>query len=185
MHTSQRRVAYLLAAALAAGCSTANMTSYSPVSEKTKFSSESLHRAARDAAEHLGYRPRGDDAGSEIIDTREKEVAVSSVPRLSYKYSFHIETTSGLLSINALCTKNSATSEKTFSDCGSDRPARVVDELGLLRKRILELAATVEARTPDWKGFGETTSPADAGASATKPAEPAPKPKGRTTPKKK
>jgi hypothetical protein len=146
---------------VALGCAGANMTTYAPVSQKTKFSEDSLYSAARDAAEQLGYNPRVADGQSHSLDTREQQVAISNVPRLSYKYSFHIETGGGVLSIAAACVKNSATSEKTFSDCGDDRPERVVHAQSALKKRILELAPRADANTPDWGSFGKPEAEAD------------------------
>ncbi|HEX7671905.1 MAG TPA: hypothetical protein VF395_20060, partial [Polyangiaceae bacterium] len=160
--------------------------------EQTKFSADSLYSAARDAADQLKYVPRADPQ-SHSIDTREKEVATSSIPRLSYKYSFHIETSGGLLSITAACTKNSATSEATYSECGDDRPERVVQELAALKKRTLELAPKVEANAPDWGSFGKAEEPEDGAADkdgkdddkkSGKPADKADKKSGKDADKK-
>ena len=43
------------------------------------------------------------------VETREKEVAVSSVPRLSYKYTWQIQTREGSQSIISTCKDNSST----------------------------------------------------------------------------
>ena len=158
-----RRLTIAATLGIAIGCGGANMATYTPVSEQTKFSADSLYSAARDAADQLKHQPRAADSQSHSLDTREKEVATSSIPRLSYKYSFHIETGGGLLAITAACTKNSATSEHTFHECGDDRPERVVQELATLKARILELAPKVEANTPDWGNFGKPEQP-DGGA---------------------
>jgi hypothetical protein len=172
-----RRLTIAATLGIAIGCGGANMATYTPVSEQTKFSADSLYSAARDAADQLKHQPRAADSQSHSLDTREKEVATSSIPRLSYKYSFHIETGGGLLAITAACTKNSATSEHTFHECGDDRPERVVQELATLKARILELAPKVEANTPDWGNFGKPEQP-DGGAepsakkaSAKKPSD--------------
>src|SRR5260221_13753511 len=86
---------------LTIGCASAGMTTYSPVSEKTKYSADTLYRAARDAAGELGFQVIGTEGTADAFDTREKQVAISSIPRLSYKYSFHVETSDGVLSIKA------------------------------------------------------------------------------------
>jgi hypothetical protein len=145
----------LCALVYVAGCGTAGMTTYTPVHQKTKYSPDSLHIAARDAIDQLGYAPAGGDAGAHVIETREKQVATSSIPRLSYKYSFKIETSNGVLQIEATCVQNSATSESTFKDCGDDRPQRVVNEQKKLAKRILEIAPNAEAKNVNWEGYGE------------------------------
>jgi hypothetical protein len=137
------------------GCGTAGMTTYTPVHQKTKYSADSLHIAARDAIDQLGYQPAGGDAGAHVIETREKQVATSSIPRLSYKYSFKIETENGVLEISATCVQNSASSESTFKDCGDDRPQRVVNEQKKLAKRILEIAPNAESKNVDWSGYGQ------------------------------
>ena len=139
---------------VAGACSTANMTDYTPVNEKTKYSEDALFRGARDAAEHLDMRVTASESGNSF-DTREKEVATSSIPRLSYKYSFHVETTGGILVIKSSCVKNSTTSEHEFSDCGDDRPARVVELQAALRKQALERAKADDSKSADFSHFGE------------------------------
>jgi hypothetical protein len=148
-----RRFSLLLLAASQFACAGAGMTTYTPVREKTKVSADTLHRASRDAIEALGYQPVAVDAQTHSLDTREKEVAVSSIPRLSYKYAFHIETTGGILAIDAKCTQNSASNEATFEDCGEDRPERVVNAMAQIKKRILATAPTIDAQNPDWKSL--------------------------------
>ena len=152
----EMRCAALAASAVlvAGACTTANMTDYSPVNEKTKFSEDVLFRAARDAAEHLDMRVQAGDSGTSF-DTREKEVATSSIPRLSYKFSFHVETSGGMLVIKANCVKNSTTSEAEFSDCGDDRPAKVVELQAALRKQALERAKADDSNSADFGHFGE------------------------------
>jgi hypothetical protein len=150
------------------GCGTAGMTTYTPVHQKTKYSADSLHIAARDAIDQLGYQPAGGDAGAHVIETREKQVATSSIPRLSYKYTFKIETTNGVLEINATCVQNSATSEATFKDCGDDRPQRVVNEQKKLVKRILEIAPNAESKNVNWEGYGQPEPEEDKSEKADK-----------------
>lgn len=149
-----RSFAMCLLASVAA-CGGAGMSSYTPVHQKTKYSADSLHIAARDAIDQLGYAPAGGDAGAHVIETREKQIAVSSIPRLSYKYSFHIDTANGVLEVNTTCVENSATSESTFKDCGDDRPQRVINEQKKLVKRILELAPNAESKNVNWEGYGQ------------------------------
>jgi hypothetical protein len=145
----------LCAVLYAAGCGGAGMNTYTPVHQKTKYSADSLHIAARDAIDQLGYQPAGSDAQAHVIETREKQIAVSSIPRLSYKYAFKIETANGVLEINATCVQNSATSENSFQDCGDDRPQRVINEQKKLLKRILEIAPNAESKNVNWEGFGQ------------------------------
>jgi len=145
------------------------MTDYTPVNEQTKFSEDVLFRASRDAAEHLDLRVTASDSGT-AFDTREKEVATSSIPRLSYKFSFHVETSGGMLVIKANCVKNSTTSEAEFSDCGDDRPAKVVELQAALRKQALERAKSDDSNSADFGHFGEPEKP-DAGKGSSKEDE--------------
>ena len=161
--------ATLAALVIAGACTTANMTDYTPVNEKTKFSEDVLYRAARDTAEHLDLRVQAGDNGT-TFDTREKQVATSSIPRLSYKFSFHVETSGGVLAIKANCVKNSTTSESEFSDCGDDRPARVVELQAALRKQTLERAKADNSNSSDFAHFGEPEE-ADAGKASSKKDE--------------
>lgn len=149
-----------VALVFAAACTTAHMTDYTPVNEKTKYSEDVLLSAAKGAADELGLRVVAGE-GSSTFDTREKEVATSSIPRLSYKYTFHVETTHGELVIRSTCVENSTTNESDFKDCGDDRPERVVQLQAALRKRTLERAKTEQARAPDFSGFGEPEADAD------------------------
>ncbi|HVW29917.1 MAG TPA: hypothetical protein VHC69_31355 [Polyangiaceae bacterium] len=160
MKTIARMGLCTVALAFAGACSTAHMTTYTPVDEKTKYSEDVLLSAAKDAAEELGFRVVAGE-GSSTFDTREKEVATSSIPRLSYKYTFHVDTTHGELLIQATCIQNSTTNESEFKDCGDDRPERVVMLQAQLHKKTLEHAKTEQARAPDFSGFGESDSDAD------------------------
>lgn len=141
------------------------MDAYTPVKEKTRYDADQLLSAAEQSMRDLGYRTVKLDRSSHRVSTREKEVGYSSVPRLSYKYSFQVETTGGQLVIEADCKMNSAMSREKFSDCGDERPDRVLDELAALRKAILEEAK----RTPPPPKFFqepavEEESPADDGS---------------------
>ena len=160
------------------------MTTYAPVNETTKYSEDVLFTAAEKAAEDIGLRPVSGE-GSTTFDTREKEVATSSIPRLSYKFSFHVETTGGVLVITANCSKNSTTNESTFGDCGDDRPERVVDLQAALMKHTLERAKTEQARSPDFAGFGEAEHEADAGKASSKDDDKASSGKGASADDKK
>lgn len=162
-------VALAGAVTFAGACSTANMTTYAPVDEKTKYSDDVLLSAAKGAAEELGFRVVAGE-GSSTFDTREKEVATSSIPRLSYKYTFHVETTHGELLIQSTCIKNSTTAESDFNDCGDDRPERVVQLQAALRKRTLERAKTEQANAPDFSNFGEPEAAPDAGKASDEKA---------------
>jgi hypothetical protein len=128
-----------------------------------------LFRAARDAAEHLDMRVQAGESGT-AFDTRERQVATSSIPRLSYKFSFHVETSGGMLVIKANCVKNSTTSEAEFSDCGDDRPAKVVELQAALRKQTLERAKADDSNSADFGHFGEPEQ-ADAGKGSSKQDE--------------
>jgi hypothetical protein len=72
------------------------------------------------------------------VETREKETAVSSVPRLSYKYSWKIVTSGGTLAISSSCTRNSSMAREKFESCGDERPKRLRDEQEELRSAILK-----------------------------------------------
>jgi hypothetical protein len=126
-----------------AACGGAGMRSYEPVHQKTQFDQEQLFGAAQRSIEKLGYFPTKLDRASYSVSTREKEVGYSSVPRLSYKYSYTIETRGGDLRIVANCTMNSSVKRETFDDCGEDRPKQVIEEMEVLREKILELAKSM------------------------------------------
>jgi hypothetical protein len=121
------------------GCG-AGSSSYEPVSQKTKFTPEDLLSASINAVESAGHPPRQIDREKFSFETREKEVAVSSVPRLSYKYYYRISTAGGKLSIDTSCTENSSLSREKFSDCGDDRPDKVIEEQEKLKQDILARA---------------------------------------------
>jgi len=174
MNASIRRLSTLIPSlVILSACAGANMTSYTPVHEKTKFKEDVLFRASRHAVEKLGIKLNTADGVAHTVDTREREVAISSIPRLSYKYSFHIETTGGVLSIEAKCTQNTASKEAEYKDCGDDRPKAVIREQEELTKKTLELAPTEEDTSVDWSNYGKEPPPEPAD-SAEKPK---PKPK--------
>jgi len=130
----------LLGAFLLVGCGGANMKSYTPISEKTKYPPETLFAAARRALEAGGHDVIRSDPETYTLLTKEKEYYVSSVPRLSYKYAWTIVTADGKLSITVSCKQNSSMERKAYEDCGDERPARVIDEQDDLRKAILQRA---------------------------------------------
>jgi hypothetical protein len=134
-------------ALLALGCGGAGMTSYTPAKEKTKFSEDDLFTATVRALEAKGYTAIP-DREQLVVKTREKEISVSSVPKLSYKYTWQIQTKGGTLAINSTCQENSAMSRTEFEDCGDDRPQRMVDEQQSLVAEILDEAKKVTAPAP-------------------------------------
>lgn len=148
-----------LAVLVLSGCAGANMNTYTPVNEKTKYDPNTLFAAARAAVEKLQLRLQTAEIDQHTLETREREVAISSVPRLSYKYTIHIKTLGGVLSIESSCTKNSATAEAEFKDCGGERPKQVLDEQEAIRKKTLELAPTAAGKNYDWSNFGKDLPP--------------------------
>lgn len=136
------RFAYIFTVGLLmSACGGAGMEANTPVNEKTKFRDDQLFGAAERAIEKLGYYPVNPDAEQLTVDTREKEVGYSSVPRLSYKYTFHIEVKQGTLHISSTCKQNTAMKREEFGDCGDERPQRVLDEQEQLKQTILQVAA--------------------------------------------
>ena len=126
----------------------AGMKSYQPANEKTKYSEDDLFTASVNALEARDYVAIP-DRERYAIETREKEVFVSSVPRLSYKYTFQIQTKGSTLSINTTCKQNSATARTEFSDCGEERPERLIKEQKLLQEDIMKRAKTASATPKD------------------------------------
>jgi hypothetical protein len=122
------------------GCG-AGMQAYKPLKEKTKFNPDALLNASIQALEERDHETIV-DREKYTVDTREKEIAVSSVPKLSYKYTWHIETKDGDLSIGSTCKENSAMKRTEFKDCGDQRPEKLVKDQGALRSDILARAKT-------------------------------------------
>jgi len=137
-----RRIHFVWALLLCA-CG-AGMTAYQPVNEKTKLSSDDLFSASVKALEARDYVATT-EPDRYYIETREKEVAVSSVPRLSYKYTWQIQTKDSTLSITATCKENSSTERTKFEDCGDERPDRLIKEQKELHEDILKRAKTASA----------------------------------------
>jgi hypothetical protein len=133
---TMKRIAWVFALTML-GCGGAGMTDYKPVSERTKFDEEELLSASSAALEAKGYVAATDHDASSVT-TREKEIAVSSVPKLSYKYTWEVTTKGGTLLIKATCTQNSSMSRTKFEDCGDDRPERLVKEQKEIRDDILK-----------------------------------------------
>jgi hypothetical protein len=129
-----------LALPLALAACGGGMASYKPVQEKTKFSEDDLFQAAVSVVESKGHPVTDRDSTSYTIKTREKEVSVSSVPRLSYKYQYTIVTKGGTLHISTTCTENSAMKRTEFEDCGDERPERLIKETDEIRAAILARA---------------------------------------------
>ncbi len=126
----------------------AGMKSYQPVNEKTKLTEDNLFRASINALEARKYVAIS-DSERYFVETREKEVAVSSVPRLSYKYTWQIQTKDSTLSIISTCKENSSTDRTKFEDCGDERPDRLLKEQKELREDILMRAKTASAPVRD------------------------------------
>ena len=124
------------------------MPAYQPVSEKTKLSEDDLFRASVNALEARDYVAISDSERF-YVETREKEVAVSSVPRLSYKYTWQIQTKDSTLSITATCKENSSTDRTKFQDCGDERPEKLLKEQKELREDILMRARTASTAARD------------------------------------
>lgn len=114
------------------------MEAYQPVSQKLSLDESDLLNVARQATESSGYVPVETDGKPYAFETRQKEVAVSSVPRISYRYTFQVSTKGGTLSIVATCVENSSMHREKYDPCGDERPQHVIDEQDRLKKAILE-----------------------------------------------
>jgi hypothetical protein len=113
---------------------------YTPVNEKTKLDEGALLTAAARALTEMDYKVAIEDPGTATVKSREREVAVSSVPKLSYKYQWTIETKEGTLSINVSCTENSSIARDTFEDCGKELPEQIIEDQRQLHHKILVIA---------------------------------------------
>jgi len=120
------------------------MVSYTPVQEKTKLSSDALFQAASSVLEEKGHPITDRDSTTYTIKTREKEIAVSTVPMLSYKYQYTVVTKDNTLTITTTCRQNSSMKRTEFEDCGDERPSRVVDETEKIKTAILDKAKTIK-----------------------------------------
>jgi hypothetical protein len=129
------------AAALGMGCGGADMKTYTPVKEKTKFAPEVLFTASQRAIEASGHVTTEIDREKYTLETRQKEVFVSSVPRLSYRYRYRVSTTGGILTLDTDCQQNSAMNRTEYESCGEERPKRLIEEQDEIKQKILELAA--------------------------------------------
>jgi hypothetical protein len=145
-----RTSALVSALALALCACGASMKSYQPVNEKTKLSEDDLFRASVSALEARDYIAIS-DRDRYFVETREKEVAVSSVPRLSYKYTWQIQTKDSTLSITSTCKENSSTQRTVFDDCGDERPEKLLEEQAELQRDIMERAKHASAPEPDYE----------------------------------
>jgi hypothetical protein len=135
---TMKRIIWVLGLLLV-GCGGAGMTDYKPVTEKTKFDEEALLSASASALEARGYVASTDHDASSVT-TREKEISVSSVPKLSYKYTWEVTTKGGTLTIKSTCTQNSSMKRTKFEDCGDERPERLIQEAKALKTDILKRA---------------------------------------------
>jgi hypothetical protein len=133
---------------LLGACGGAGKTAYAPVHQKTAHADDVLFNAALNVLEAHDYRTLP-DREQQTLRTREQEVAVSSVPKLSYYYAWEITTRDSTLSIQASCRENSAMARTEFTDCGAERPERIVLEQEKLRQEILERAKKAEAADKD------------------------------------
>ena len=140
----QLRNCLVVGALACAACAGADMEPYLPTAQKTKFGPDTLFVASTKTLEDRGYITTNADPERFSVETREKETAISSVPRLSYKYSWKVVTAGGTLAITSRCTQNSSMAREKFEDCGDERPKRLRDEQEELRADILERAK----RTP-------------------------------------
>jgi hypothetical protein len=131
-------------ALMLAACGGASMQSYQPTHKKTKHSADTLLEASTRAVEKLQHQIETRDAETHSLRTREREVSISNVPKLSYKYAFRISTSGGTLRIDSNCTENSSMNRTTFEDCGDKRPEKVVKEQAALEEKILEVADKME-----------------------------------------
>ena len=159
--------ALLAASALSSvACSPSGMRAYTPVEEKTKFSGEALHLATRKTFEMSEHPIVLNDPGSGTITTRLKEIATSSVPRLSYRYSYKVGTQGGVLTIDTTCTQNSTMAPTEFTDCGADRPGRIGLEQTTLRDKILKRAAKIgdSVDETDWSEKPDEPEPEEKAA---------------------
>jgi hypothetical protein len=157
------------AALVVSACGGAGFKSYEPVAEKTSLDQDQLFTAAQRTIEKLGYQPVKFDRAGHTVSTREKEVGYSSVPRLSYRYSFTIETQGGQLSITVSCTMNDSLNREKFEDCGDERPDRVLDEMEALRAEILETGKKVPKGPTYDEPVDESELPAKADATEGEP----------------
>jgi hypothetical protein len=121
-------------------CGSSDMQSYTPIKEKTKIAPEVLFTASEQALESAGHVTTEINRENYTLETREKEVFVSSVPRLSYRYHYRVGTAGGVLTIDTACKQNSAMARTEYEDCGDERPGRLLAELNDIKKDILERA---------------------------------------------
>ena len=133
-------VLVLLVAFCLFACAGSNKQPYSPVEEKTKFEESTLLQASVRALEEMDYDIGVEDTDSYTVRSREREVSLSSIPKLSYRYQWTIKTGGGKLSITVDCKENSAMDEKTFEACGDEVPQQVAEDQEQLHHKILVIA---------------------------------------------
>lgn len=130
----------LLVLLLQAGCVGSNKQPYTPVDEKTKFEESTLLQASVRALEEMDYDIGVEDTDAYTVRSREREVSLSSIPKLSYRYQWTIKTAGGKLSISASCKENSAMDKKKFEPCGDEVPEQIVEDQEQLHHKILVIA---------------------------------------------
>ena len=81
-----------------------------------------------------------EDTDAYLVRSKEREVSVSSIPKLSYRYHFTIKTAEGKLSITVTCEENSAMDEKKFEKCGDEVPEQIVEDQEQLHHKITVIA---------------------------------------------
>ena len=130
----------VMAGMLVSACVGSSKTPYTPVREKTKFEESTLLQASVRALEEMDYEIGVEDADAYTVRSREKEVSVSSIPKLSYRYYWTIKTAEGKLSIDVACKENSAMDEKKFEACGGEVPEQINEDQEQLLHKILVIA---------------------------------------------
>lgn len=138
-------------------------TKYKPVEAKTKYSEDILFDAARRSLEDADLVVINRNRDEYTMETRVREVATSSIPKLSYRYHYTVSTKEGVLNIAAECEENSALARTKFEKCSS-YPSELLAELSQLKDDILERAKTTDDPSFDWeaaekKAYAEDNPP--------------------------
>jgi len=136
----QRVLGFGLCVALQTGCGGVEKEAYTPVQEKTKLEESTLLQASVRALEEMDYEIGLEDTEAYMVRSRMREVSVSSVPKLSYRYYFTIKTAEGTLGISVSCEENSALDKKKFESCGDEVPSQIVEDQRQLHGKIILIA---------------------------------------------